>query len=309
MDPYSVNPISKENEPASRMASAVAGAAELDRRFEVDGRIEKEIEGTSIVHQPRGEGPDPAVKAHPMPTDPRADQLADRRYDGAEGPCEGASPRQSPAAANTRDGLPTTTSSSVEHSDIVDWDGPDDPENPLNWSPARKWTTIVLVSAITFNVSVSPPAPADHADPPSPSAMASTIFATGVPQAMAEFGVDSPAIASLLISVFVIGLAVGPLVFSPLSEAYGRRPVMLVSNAGFLVATALCAVSVNLPMLIVFRLMMGLACCIPVTLGGGFVADLMPLEQRGTALSMWAVGPWLVGTAHGDVEPRVADVA
>ena len=34
---------------------------------------------------------------------------------------------------------------------LVDWEGPNDPRNPMNWSPTRKWATIALVSAITFN--------------------------------------------------------------------------------------------------------------------------------------------------------------
>ena len=38
--------------------------------------------------------------------------------------------------------------------DIVDWAGPDDPENPTNWSPATKWGIIAIVSAITFLTSV-----------------------------------------------------------------------------------------------------------------------------------------------------------
>ena len=33
---------------------------------------------------------------------------------------------------------------------IVDWDGPDDPANPLNWSLSRKTVAIAIVSAITF---------------------------------------------------------------------------------------------------------------------------------------------------------------
>lgn len=37
---------------------------------------------------------------------------------------------------------------------IVDWDGPTDPQNPMNWSPARKWAIIALVSTITFNTYV-----------------------------------------------------------------------------------------------------------------------------------------------------------
>ena len=38
---------------------------------------------------------------------------------------------------------------------LVDWDGPEDPQNPMNWTSLRKWITIVLVSAVTFNVWVT----------------------------------------------------------------------------------------------------------------------------------------------------------
>lgn len=33
---------------------------------------------------------------------------------------------------------------------IVDWDGPDDPANPQNWSTGKKAMTVCLVSSITF---------------------------------------------------------------------------------------------------------------------------------------------------------------
>lgn len=33
---------------------------------------------------------------------------------------------------------------------IVSWDGPNDPDNPVNWSSGLKWSNIALVSAITF---------------------------------------------------------------------------------------------------------------------------------------------------------------
>jgi hypothetical protein len=35
---------------------------------------------------------------------------------------------------------------------IVDWDGPDDPANPMNWSERRKWTTVTVVSSISWVV-------------------------------------------------------------------------------------------------------------------------------------------------------------
>ncbi len=33
---------------------------------------------------------------------------------------------------------------------LVDWDGPDDPENPKNWSEKLKWGNIAVVASITF---------------------------------------------------------------------------------------------------------------------------------------------------------------
>jgi len=33
---------------------------------------------------------------------------------------------------------------------LVAWDGPNDPENPLNWSSAKRWTTVAVVSYMTF---------------------------------------------------------------------------------------------------------------------------------------------------------------
>jgi hypothetical protein len=40
--------------------------------------------------------------------------------------------------------------SKQDESNMVDWDGPKDPENPLNWTSARKGTMIAIVSFLTF---------------------------------------------------------------------------------------------------------------------------------------------------------------
>lgn len=59
--------------------------------------------------------------------------------------------------------------SSQQDPNIVDWDGPDDPENPLNWSAFRRWGTIALVAGITF---LAP--------------LGSSYIAPGVPEIMKE---------------------------------------------------------------------------------------------------------------------------
>lgn len=123
--------------------------------------------------------------------------------------------------------------------------------------------------------------------------MSSTIFAPGVSQALNDlhFHGNNEVSGALLISIFVVGLAVGPLFLSPLSELYGRTPLMHGSNVVFLLASVVCATSVNVPMLVVFRLIMGMS---TISLGGGYVADLMTPEERGRAMNVWTVGPVLV---------------
>ncbi|KAK2044914.1 MFS general substrate transporter [Colletotrichum somersetense] len=120
--------------------------------------------------------------------------------------------------------------------------------------------------------------------------MSSTIFAPGISQAMRDLHVSSTASATLAISIYVIGLAVGPLLLSPLSERYGRMPIMHGTNALFLVASVLCAASVKLPMLLVARFTAGAA---TVSLGGGYVADVMAPELRQRAMNVWTIGPVL----------------
>lgn len=121
--------------------------------------------------------------------------------------------------------------------------------------------------------------------------MSSTIFAPGVPQTMRDFHSDDQALATSLVSIYVIGLAVGPLFLSPLSELYGRTPLMHASNFLFLISAIACGLSVNIPMLLVFRLIMGVS---TISLGGGYVADMMEPERRGRAMNVWTVGPVLV---------------
>ena len=48
-------------------------------------------------------------------------------------------------------GIETTAEEQEPHDpNIVDWDGPDDPANPVNWSMAAKWSNIAVLSALTL---------------------------------------------------------------------------------------------------------------------------------------------------------------
>lgn len=78
--------------------------------------------------------------------------------------------------------------------DVVWWDGPDDPQNPMNWPFNRKWGTVILVSGITF---LTP--------------LASSMFAPGVPEVMETFNSTNDMLEGFMVSVYVLGFAFGPL--------------------------------------------------------------------------------------------------
>lgn len=121
----------------------------------------------------------------------------------------------------------------------------------------------------------------------------SSMFAPGVPNIMAEFHSTNSEVATFVVSVYVLGFAFGPLVIAPMSEMYGRQRTYSVCNTLFLVFTIITALSVNMPMLIVFRFLMGTAGSAPICMGSGTIADMMPIQQRGRAMSLWSLGPLL----------------
>ncbi|GAB7349522.1 hypothetical protein MBLNU459_g0227t1 [Dothideomycetes sp. NU459] len=171
----------------------------------------------------------------------------------------------------------------LEDENIVDWDGPDDPQNPMNWSTRKKWGNIAILSALTL---LTP--------------LASSMFAPGVPELMKEFHTTSTVLAEFVVSVYILGFAIGPLVVSPLSEMYGRWPLYQIANIFFIILTVGCALATNMNMLIAFRFLAGVAGIAPITIGGGSIADMVVQEKRGGAMAIWGLGP-LLGPVIGPV--------
>ena len=117
---------------------------------------------------------------------------------------------------------------------------------------------------------------------------------------MEEFHDDSSITATFLLSIYVLGFAFGPLLVAPISEVYGRRYLYIYANMLFAVFTIGAAMSTSVAMLLAFRLLMGLSGVVPLTIGSGSIADMMPTQQRGRAVSLWALGP-LLGPCIGPV--------
>ncbi|KAF4873426.1 MFS transporter prlG [Colletotrichum siamense] len=115
-----------------------------------------------------------------------------------------------------------------------------------------------------------------------------------------ELGNKSSVLRSFATSIYVLGLAFGPLVLSPLSEIYGRLPVLNFANLWLAVWQIPCARAGSIGSLIAFRFLAGVGGAASLTLGGGLISDMFLLEQRGTANSIFSVGP-LFGPVLGPI--------
>jgi DHA1 family bicyclomycin/chloramphenicol resistance-like MFS transporter len=80
--------------------------------------------------------------------------------------------------------------------------------------------------------------------------------------------------AQLTISSYLVGFAIGQLVYGPVSDRYGRKPVLLAAVAVYCAASFGCMVSTSIDMLIAFRTLQALGGCGGVVLWGGVVREL-----------------------------------
>lgn len=132
-------------------------------------------------------------------------------------------------------------------------------------------------------------------------AIDSTIIATAVQSIVA--GIGGFAAFPWLFSVYMLASAVTVPVYAKLADTIGRKPIMLVGIAAFLIGSLLAAVAWNMPSLIAFRAIQGLGAGAVLPMAITMVGDMYTLEERarvqGYMASVWAiaavVGPTLGG--------------
>ena len=108
----------------------------------------------------------------------------------------------------------------------------------------------------------------------------------------------------LPISVFLIGYIIGPILCGPLSENFGRKPVMLLSFIGYTAFTLGTALAPNWPVFLVFRWLCGVMASAPIAVIGGLYADIYSHpRQRGVAMAAFMAattfGPCLAPPISG----------
>jgi multidrug resistance protein len=149
-----------------------------------------------------------------------------------------------------------------------------DPENPHNWSRLFRWYVTLVASILVVCI-----------------AFGSSIVTGGLGLIEDKYNV-SLEVAILTCSIMVFGFAVGPLLWSPLSEIIGRRPVYIISLALYTIFNIPCALSPNIGGLLVCRFLCGVFSSSGLSLAGGTIADIWNIEERGMAIAYFAAAPY-----------------
>src|SRR3954467_15105318 len=84
------------------------------------------------------------------------------------------------------------------------------------------------------------------------------LYLPALPALTAELGAVT-SVAQLTVTACLLGLAAGQLIAGALSDRFGRRGILLIGIAAYVVTSALCAISPSVELLIVARLVQGLA--------------------------------------------------
>lgn len=121
--------------------------------------------------------------------------------------------------------------------------------------------------------------------------MGSSICSGDAPPLQEHFNVSVQLQLVLPTSIFLVGYVLGPLVFSPLSEEYGRQYVMLVTFGLYTIFTMAVCVAPNWAAFNIFRLFCGIFASSPISVTGGLYADLYESPiARGRAMAAFMAG-------------------
>ncbi|KAI7376818.1 hypothetical protein KC336_g19682, partial [Hortaea werneckii] len=165
----------------------------------------------------------------------------------------------------------------------ADFDRDGDQDDPRQWPMAYRWGLVSLLALMAFTVTFTCISVVPVAGP---------IIADLSPDHTA-----SKSASVLLVTIWELGEAAGPLFIAPLSEVYGRYPVFNAANTLFILGVLLATLSQTPGMLVCARFLTGCAVASNV-LNPSVIGDIFPPESRGSAVSLVMLAP-LIGGAVG----------
>ncbi|KAG8625029.1 hypothetical protein KVT40_006780 [Elsinoe batatas] len=146
-------------------------------------------------------------------------------------------------------------------------------ENPYDLPNRDKW---VITAVVSLSAVAAP--------------MGSTLVFPGLIEIVNDFG-STPFIGNMSVAFYMLAMSIFPLWWSSFSETLGRRTIYITSFFLFLIFNLLSALSVNMAMFIVMRLLSGGASASVQAVGAGTVADVWEVKERGRAMGYFYLGP------------------
>ncbi|KAE8343868.1 hypothetical protein BDV24DRAFT_172508 [Aspergillus arachidicola] len=145
--------------------------------------------------------------------------------------------------------------------------------DPYSWTTKRKLFVFVTGLVIVLN-----------------STLGSALPSGAINFIAADFNITNEQQLVLPITTYLIGYILGPMVFAPLSETYGRRPVMIWTFLGYTIFSLACAVGPKFAAIVIFKLFSGIFASSPTAVVGGLYADIFSdPKTRGRSM---AGGRW-----------------
>ncbi|VFS77933.1 Sulfonamide resistance protein [Kluyvera cryocrescens] len=110
------------------------------------------------------------------------------------------------------------------------------------------------------------------------------MYLPALPVISAQFGVPAGS-AQMTLSTYILGFAVGQLLYGPMADSLGRKPVILGGTLIFATAAAACALAPTIDYLIVTRFFHGLAAAAASVVINALMRDIYPKEEFSRMMS------------------------
>ena len=153
---------------------------------------------------------------------------------------------------------------------------PGDQPHPPGVQPHPKIGTILLLGAMTAYPAIS-----------------IDLYLPALPSIAGSFG-SSAGAAARTVSAFFFGLALGQFFYGPLSDRYGRKPLLLVAAAIYIAASIFCALSPSIDTLIVGRFVQAIGGCAGTVIPRAIVRDRYDHRETARIFSLLTL---VMGTA------------
>ncbi|KAF3763023.1 MFS general substrate transporter [Cryphonectria parasitica EP155] len=156
----------------------------------------------------------------------------------------------------------------------VSFDAPSDPLNAREWP---LWYRMWAIAAVSYSTWVV--------------VLYSTSYTAAIPGLMVAFDEPQQSVATLGVTTYLLGLAVGSLIVAPMSELFGRRPVYLLCLTVSTLLVLPCALATGLAEIVVVRFFGALFASVMVCNGAGTIADISTDDDRAMYMSLWSIAP------------------